>query len=127
MKQKDFEKLIINAIGALPARIREKIRNVSFVIEKYPSKKINGKRLVKSNECLLGLYEGVPLTSWGRDFGGKLPDKITIFQEPIEQLAGSPEKIPSIVRETVWHEIGHYFGLDDKQLRRIEKRWGTTK
>lgn len=72
---------------------------------------------------LLGLYEGVPLTAWGRDAGGKLPDKITIFQEPIERIALSPADIPRVVRETVWHEIGHHFGLSEERVRQLEKRW----
>lgn len=127
MQRSEFEKLVIKAIEALPARIREKIKNVAIVIEKWPRKKIGGKAFAKTSECLLGLYEGIPLTAWGRDFSGKLPDKITIFQEPIEQLAGSQKEVPRIVREIVWHEIGHYFGLDDKRLRVLEKKRESTK
>ncbi len=124
MKRKDFEALIIKAIEALPARIREKIKNVVFTVEKYPGKKMPCKRKVKSNENLLGLYEGVPLTAWGRDYSGELPDKITFFQEPIEVFAGRPEQIPALVRETVWHEIGHYFGFDEPHIRKLDKKWG---
>ncbi len=124
MNRADFETLIIQAIKALPLHIREKIKNVAFVVEQYPSKTVRGKRVVKSNENLLGLYEGVPLTAWGRDYSGELHDKITIFQEPIEKFAQSPEQIPKIVRETVWHEIGHYFGFDEPHIRKLEKKWG---
>ena len=70
---------------------------------------------------LFGLYEGVPQTKrWG--YGQILPDKITIFKVPIEKFARSEEKIKNIVKETVWHEIAHHFGLDEKRVRQAEFR-----
>ena len=72
---------------------------------------------------MLGLYEGIPLT--GRDSGyfGVLPDKITIFQKPIEALSGESEKnLTALVREVVWHEIGHHFGLSDREISILEKK-----
>jgi len=69
---------------------------------------------------LFGLYQGVPLTERGWNYGNMLPDRIVIYQRPIESVAASPEEIEKIVRDTVIHEIGHYFGFTDKELREID-------
>jgi len=81
MSKNDFEKLVKRALVSLPKHIRKEIDNLAIVIEKRPSQR-----------SLLGLYQGVPKTSWGRGFGQILPDKITIFQEPIEKIARSEEE-----------------------------------
>ena len=73
---------------------------------------------------LFGLYQGVPLTAREWNYGNMLPDRITIYQRPIEQTAQSPAEIEEIVLDTVIHEIGHYFGFDDEELDRIEKGKG---
>jgi len=69
---------------------------------------------------LFGLYQGVPLTKRGWNYGNMLPDRIVIYQRTIESVAASPEEIEKIVLDTVIHEIGHYFGFSDKELREIE-------
>jgi len=118
-----FERLIIEAVVALPLRMREAMKNVAIVIEQEPRRKKSSEIGIKRHEVLLGLYEGIPLTAWGRDFGGTLPDKITIFQEPIEALSeGSEENVRALVHEVVWHEIGHHFGLSDPELDILEKK-----
>jgi predicted Zn-dependent protease with MMP-like domain len=110
-----YETIVREALSALPAHLRGALKDVLIVIEDEQPPSRPG--------ILLGLYEGVPLPAWGRDFSGKLPDKITLFRASIERVAGSEERIPAIVRETVWHEIGHYFGLDHRQIRKMEERW----
>ncbi|HLD63728.1 MAG TPA: metallopeptidase family protein [Candidatus Peribacteraceae bacterium] len=112
----DFESIAWEAIDALPDHIKAALQNVIIVIEDRSPPKF-GRSL------LLGLYEGVPLTVWGRDFSGKMPDKISLFREPIEVVAGTPENVPRVIRETVWHEVGHYFGLDHDQIGKMEQRW----
>jgi len=112
VERSEFEKLVEQALVDLPPRIRKEIDNAAIVIEdKSP------------RQALLGLYQGVPKTVWGRGFGQILPDKITIFQEPIERMASTPEEIKEIVRMVVWHEIAHHFGFDEKGVRELEAKW----
>lgn len=118
MDSQTFERIALEAVAALPQHIRTELRDMAVVIRQRPE-----GRNMRPGSLLLGLYEGVPLTEWGRDFSGKLPDKITLFMEPIGQVAGSEEEIPRVIRETVWHEIGHYFGLNHTQIRKMEQRW----
>ncbi|MFA7682497.1 MAG: metallopeptidase family protein [Candidatus Peribacteraceae bacterium] len=114
-----FTQIAQEAMEALPDHIRKAMGDVIIVIEDQPGK----HRTFGRGGLLLGLYEGVPLTKWGRNFSGKQPDKITLFRQPIETYAKSPEEIPRVIRETVWHEVGHYFGLDHQQIGAMEKRW----
>lgn len=123
MTGKNFEKLVEKAIMALPKHIRNKMENVVIVVEKRPSKEQLQEIGTKVADSLLGLYEGIPQITWGRDFSGRLPDKITIFQEAIENLADSSKKITELVKYTVWHEIAHHFGFDEPQIQRLEKKW----
>ena len=107
-----FEKLVDEALMALPKRIRDKMDNVAIVIEKRPTR-----------SQFLGLYQGVPLNAWGRSFGMRLPDKITIFQESLQRAASSPKELKAIIRDTVWHEIAHHFGFDERKVRELEAKW----
>ncbi len=109
----EFEKLVEESFLTLPEHIRKKINNVAIVVEKRPSQK-----------SLIGLYEGIPKTTWGSGFGMELPDKITIFQEPIEKMARSKKELKEIVKTTVWHEVAHYFGFSEKEVRELEAKWG---
>ena len=104
-----FEKLVKEALAALPKQIRKKMDNVAIVIEKRPTR-----------SQFLGLYQGVPQNVWGRAFGMRLPDKITIFQESLERMASSPEELKAIVKDTVWHEVAHHFGFSEKGVRELE-------
>ncbi|MBU4369438.1 metallopeptidase family protein [Patescibacteria group bacterium] len=120
MLEKDFEKLVKKAIMTLPGHIRKKMDNVAIVIEKRPSQYELKKVGIRQRTSLLGLYQGVPKTTWGRSFMTILPDKITIFQESIENLANSKKEIMEIIKNTVWHEIAHHFGFSEKGIRALE-------
>ena len=126
MLEKDFEKLVKKAIMDLPKHIREKMDNVAIVIENKPSPNYLRKAGMKFGNTLLGLYQGIPKTTWGRGFTGDLPDKITIFSEPIEKIALTPKEITELVKITVWHEIAHHFGFGEKQVRKLEEKWRKT-
>lgn len=118
MNRAAFEAVVQETLDALPKHIREGLNDVAIVIEERPPDGRKG--------LLLGLYEGIPLTEWGRGgFSGKLPDKITLFMEPIITVAGNPEEVPHVIRETLWHEIAHYFGYDHGYIRTMERRWRT--
>jgi predicted Zn-dependent protease with MMP-like domain len=103
-----FESLVRDAIDALPDYFRRRLENVEIVIEDIPAR-----------ESLLGHYHGVPLTQRGAGYSGFLPDKITIYRQPLERRATSPENLAEQVRVTVWHEIAHHFGIDDERLREL--------
>jgi len=122
MNEARFEKLVKESVLELPERIRQKMENVALCVEKNPTAEQLRKLGTRSKGILLGLYEGVPKTTYGRGFGMILPDKITIFQGSIEQFAGNPEEIRKLARNVVWHEIAHHFGFDEKQIRDLEKK-----
>lgn len=112
-----FERLVVEAIAALPLRVREAMKNVAIVIEQEPRRGKSGEVGIKRHEALLGLYQGIPLIKRDSGYFGVLPDKITIFQKSIEALSGrNGEDLTALVSEVVWHEIGHHFGLSDLEL-----------
>jgi len=122
MKKVEFEKLVKESILELPEKIRQKMDNLALCVEKRPTAEQLRKTGIRYGGFLLGLYEGVPQTKWGRGFGMMLPDKITIFQDSIEKFARTPEKIKKLVKTTVWHEIAHHFGFNEKQVRELERK-----
>ncbi len=123
MKREFFEQLVREALGTLPERAREAMENVAFVIEEEERREKIGEISIKVDEVLLGLYEGIPKIKRGASYFGVLPDKITLFQKSIEELgSGEMEKIKKLVREVVWHEVGHHFGLDEAELHKLESR-----
>jgi len=119
-----YDDAIAEALDALPSRICEAMKDVVIIVEERPSRRPDAYP-IRHGQVLLGLYEGVPLTAWGREWNGKPPDKITLFREPIEKVAGSPENVPRLIRETLWHEIAHYFGFGHEKIHAMEKRWRT--
>lgn len=119
MELKKFEKLVNEGIKAIPQKFLEKLDNVDIVIEDEPTPQQLQKLKSRKRLIIFGLYEGIPKTKrW--HYGQVLPDKITIFRRPIERFANSEEEIKEIVKNTVWHEIAHYFGIDEKKVREIE-------
>ena len=116
-----FEEMVKEGIEAIPKRFLEKLDNVDIVIEDEPTSYQLSKLRVRKSAIIFGLYEGIPQTKRG-PYGQVLPDKITIFQKPIEEAASSEEEIREIVKNTVWHEIAHHFGMDEKRVRETEVR-----
>ena len=122
MEIEDFEGLVKRAVLELPSFIKDKMDNVAICVEERPGRELSRiKGGARKNTYLLGLYEGVPKNVWGRGFGGNLPDKITIFKEPIERFAKDEERLKRIVQRTVYHEIAHHFGFNEKEVRELER------
>lgn len=114
MEQEDFEKLVDEALLDLPSKFKKAIDNVDVVVEDWPTPQVARGRL------LLGLYQGVPKTTWGRNQAVIIPDKITIYRMPILWISrGNPEEIKRLVKDTVEHEIAHHFGISDSRLDEI--------
>lgn len=125
MERKAFEELVQEGYLLLPDRIRARIRNVALLVENEPSKDQLAEEGLGEGETLLGLYQGVPATVRGDSYGvgPTLPDTITLFQLPIEEVAGEdPAEIRKVVAETIWHEYAHYFGMDEDEVRQREER-----
>jgi len=122
MRTDDFNKLVEKAILEIPEHIRQKMDNVEIVVEPSASPEQMRDLGLKSANSLFGLYHGVPQTAWGRGFGNILPDKISIFQKPIEKSAKSEKEIIDLVKNTVWHEVAHHFGFSEKGIRELEKK-----
>ena len=144
-----FERLVAEGIQAVPQKFLDKLSNVAVVVEDEPTEeqlkhnhvrrgwipyestqynlpnvgKISrhGTPYSRTGWTLFGLYEGVPQTARGSSYGWVLPDKITIFQKPIEEAERSPEEIKEIVKDTVWHEIAHHFGMNEGEVRTRER------
>ena len=115
MQRKQFEKLVDAAISALPEEFRARLENVAVLVEDHPSKDLMDRMEMDPDDLLFGLYEGTPLTE--RGFEAPLhPDRIWIFQEPIENICETDSEIQEEIRVTIMHEIAHFFGIDDDAL-----------
>lgn len=119
MDRSSFEKLIQKSLLRLPRRFKQKLKNISVEVEDRPSAELLRDMGITSG-TLFGLYQGVPLTQREWNYGNVLPDRIVIYQRPIESAAVSPGEIEEIVLDTVMHEIGHYFGFSDDELDEME-------
>ncbi len=119
MDRPAFEELVQKALRTLPKKFKEKLENIAIHVEDEPSQDVLDDMDIEEG-TLYGLYQGVPLTERGWSYGNVLPDRIVIYQRPIEGDARSEGEIEEIVRDTVMHEIGHYFGFDDRALYEIE-------
>ena len=123
LSRDEFEKFVARAVERLPLHIQKKIKNVAFVVESVPHERILKKMGVRRERALLGLYEGIPQTAWGKDLNFRFPDKITLFKSAIERYAETREELEELIAHTVWHEIGHYFGFGEKEIRALERKW----
>jgi len=118
MDRSRFEELVVEALDDLPKKFAKRIENVEIVVEDEPSSsQLRQLGLDPRRETLFGLYQGVPLSQRGTSYGMTLPDKITIFYRPLVRTFHSPDAIRREVTRTVVHEVGHYFGLDDDEIR----------
>jgi len=123
MKRQEFEKLVDRALDGLPDEFSSLLENVAVFIADRPSRDALREMQVPQGETIFGLYEGIPLTERTHDYGLGTPDRITIFQRPIEEACTSRAEVVEEIRRTVLHEIAHFFGIDDDRLDEIEAAW----
>lgn len=121
MNTGQFETLVREALDDLPEDIARYLDNIDVVIAAVPSRLQLSRAGVRPYHTLLGLYEGVPRTRRSSGYNLQVPDKITLFQRPIEQVCSSDEDIRRQVRKTLLHEIAHYFGFNEAEIRALER------
>lgn len=120
METDSFEQLVAEALDSLPELFLELMDNVQVVVEEWPSPEQLAAVGLRSRTQLLGLYEGIPLTRRGSRYGLVAPDKITIFQRPIERICANDEHMRQQVQDTVIHELGHHFGINEERMAVLE-------
>ena len=117
----EFEAAVSSALRKLPKLLKKKMKNIGVVVEDQAAEDLLAEMGLQSPYDLLGLYQGIPYDQRGFYYGNVLPDKITLFQRPIESVCRTKEEVEAKVKEVVIHEIGHYFGLDDERLEELEE------
>ena len=119
LERSDFEHVVQETFDRLPPKFREVIENVAVVVEDYPSEDIARNLGLRSKHDLLGLYQGVPLPQRGSWYGMTpiLPDRISLYQKNIEAHCATEEEVHAKIFEVLVHEIGHYFGMSEEEIR----------
>jgi len=123
MTRERFSRLVEEALREIPRRFRDEMKNVAVVVEDEPSPDLLKEMEVEPDDALFGLYHGTPLTERDSFYGNALPDRISIYQFPIEEACEDDEDIRQCVAETVIHEFGHYFGLSEEEIEEIEENY----
>ena len=121
MDREKFEWLVARAVDSLPEEFRTRLENIDVVVEDWPTQSQLAEVGLGGGQTLLGLYQGVPLTKRGKHYGLVPPDKITIFQKPIEAKCRGDARIAAEIQRVVRHEIAHHFGIGDARLRQLER------
>jgi predicted Zn-dependent protease with MMP-like domain len=125
MTREYFRSLVEEAIDTIPAKFAREVRNLAIVIEDEPSAELLDEMdMDPDQDVLLGLYQGTPLNERGWGYGNQLPDRITLFQQSIEDdCNGDEDDIVVAIGETLIHELGHYFGMSEEEIMAIEERY----
>ena len=123
MTRERFSLLVEDALREIPRRFRKAMTNVAVVVEEEPSAEILEDMEIGPDDTLFGLYHGTPLPERGWGYGNALPDRISIYQIPIEEACEDDEEIRDCVAETVIHEFGHYFGMSEEEIEEIEEKY----
>lgn len=119
LPRRRFERLVARALQDLPPAFAGRLANVEILIKRRPTPADLRAAGLDPGETLFGLYEGIPLTERTSDYGLVLPDRITLFQEPLEDACATEQELAEEVRRTVVHEIAHFFGIDDQRLHEL--------
>jgi predicted Zn-dependent protease with MMP-like domain len=123
MTRGEFERYVKDAVASIPPRFRDAVANLAIVIEDEPGEDVLREMEIEPPDSLFGLYQGTPLTerTWG--YGNTLPDRITLYQGPIEDASEDEDDLIVCIGETLIHELGHYFGLSEDEIEEIEERY----
>ena len=113
-----FEQLVREAVESLPEELKARLENVAILVEENPPR---SKKWQEKDQELLGLYHGISKKDRGFWYGNVLPDRIVIYRKPLERISANIQGLRENVRQTVIHEVGHYFGFDEEDLRRFEE------
>jgi predicted Zn-dependent protease with MMP-like domain len=125
VRRRVFEKMVKEAMDTLPQDLKDQLENVAFIVEDEPSDLPDDWE--EDDQDLLGLYHGVARKNRGFGYGNTLPDRILIYQRPLERISASIEELEENVRQTVVHEVGHYFGFDEEELQALEEEVNRSK
>jgi predicted Zn-dependent protease with MMP-like domain len=123
MTRDRFRALVQEALAGIPQQFRDALDNIAIVVEDEPTHDQLAEVGIEPPDTLYGLYEGTPLTERSWADGNRLPDKVTLFQRPIEEDSYDEDDIIVGIGETLIHEIGHYFGLSEEEIEEIEERY----
>ena len=123
MNRRQFERLVAEAVTLIPKRFRREMQNLALVVEDEPSAELLEEMEIDPPDSLYGLYQGTPLPERAWAYGNTLPDRITIFQRPIEEDCDDEDEIRAVIGETLIHEVGHYFGMSEEEIEEIEEKY----
>jgi len=123
MTREQFQRLVIEAVALIPKRFRREMRNLALVVEDEPSAELLADMEIEPPDSLYGLYQGTPLPERTWAYGNNLPDRITIFQRPVEEECADDDEVRAVIGETLIHEVGHYFGMSEEEIEDIEERY----
>ena len=123
MTRAQFQRLVAEAVMLIPKRFRREMKNLALVVEEEPSADLLTEMEIEPPDSLYGLYQGVPLPERTWAFGNNLPDRITLFQRPIEADCEDEDEVRAVIGETLIHEVGHYFGMSEEEIEEIEERY----
>ncbi len=123
MRRERFERLVAEAVTLIPKRFRREMQNLALVVEDEPSADLLEEMEIEPPDSLYGLYQGTPLPERSWAFGNALPDRITIYQRPIEEDCDDEDEMRAVIGETLIHEVGHYFGMSEEEIEAIEEKY----
>ena len=122
MTDSEFDSLITRAMNELPEKYIKGLENVAIVMADEPTQDQRFKMKIDDQHILLGLYEGIPLTKRGANYNFVLPDKITLFKNPIISITSNKTELFEQIKRTLWHEIAHYYGLGHDRIDEIQHK-----
>ncbi len=119
LEREEFERMTQEIFDSLPAQFQQNMENVSVIVEDEPTKEILVRMGIRSTETLFGLYEGIPLNRRGTWYGmnAVVPDKISLYKQSIERSAGNETELRARIQHVLIHEIAHYYGMDEDEVR----------